>query len=751
LSSLGRQLLWASFWIGAPPVAVVSIVSSWVAAEQIDSGLHERLHAAARGAEIAIRVEVDRIRARAAAVAKNPVLQEALAQGQQHLVLGLAEQAIDVVSVDRATIVDSSGRVLARGHLPTRDGDLWVETVLESAGQERSAVGSAGGGVGAYVAVPISAPNQPAAGTLIVQKTFDYATLRELERQFGLDFSAWDGDRLQATTLRSTEHIEEAERARRALSAAGALYVGTAHYFAQAHFDGSGLGSGTLLLAIDTKTARTLEARLMLLYAVVAVGMVALTVVGAFLSARRIVRPIRRLVRALEAAAQGQIETPLQVEGPNEIQELAASFDHMLGKRREAEDGLRRTQAELEERVIARTEALRQTEEHLRQARQLEALGRLAGGVAHDFNNVLTVIAGNAELLAINLNTIGAPANAKTYLNGIQHSASHAAELIRQLMAFSREQVVAPVVLDLGRTVLDLEKMLERLCAEDVALSISVDGGAPPILADPTQIGQILVNLVVNAEDALPAGGSVRVAVYPLEAQQAPDSLRAGLAPGLYVCLEVADDGVGMSPETARRIFEPFFTTKAPGKGTGMGLATVHGIVKQSGAHVDVETRPGHGAKFRILFPAVVGGVVRTPPALAQTVPRGHETILLCEDEEGVRAVTASFLESSDYDVLIASSGREALELAETRRDIALLLTDVGMPEMNGVELATRLCERRPDVKVLYMSGYTASVLDSRPISGAEDQLLTKPFTRTELLSHIRRVLDRPTHRTRAS
>jgi signal transduction histidine kinase len=731
-------------------VAVVSIVSSWVAAEQIDSGLHERLHAAARGAEIAISVEVDRIRARAAAVAKNPALLQALARGEQRVVLGLAEQAIDVVSVDRATVVDANGRVLARGHLPTRDGDDWTETVLDSTGRERSAVGSAGGGVGAYVAVPISAPNVTASGTLVVQKTFDYATLRELQRQFGLDFSAWDGDRLQATTLRTSDQIEEAERARRALSSATPLYEGSAHYFAQAHFDGGGLGSGTLLLAIDTKTARTLAARLIELYGVVAIGMVALTVAGAFLSARRIVRPIRRLVSAVEAAAQGKIETPLQVDGPNEIQELAASFDHMLGKRREAEDGLRRTQAELEERVIARTEALRQTEEHLRQARQLEALGRLAGGVAHDFNNVLTVIAGNAELLAIALNTIGAPDSAKTYLQGIQLSAAHAAEIIRQLMAFSRQQVVAPVVLDLRRTVLDLEKMLERLCAEDVALHISVDSAAPPIRADPTHIGQLLVNLVVNAEDALPDGGSVWISVYPLEAQQAPESLRAGLAPGPYVCLEVTDDGVGMSPETARRIFEPFFTTKAPGKGTGMGLATVHGIVKQSGAHVDVETRPGHGAKFRILFPAVIDGVVRESPAPTRAVPRGHETILLCEDEEGVRAVTASFLERSDYDVLIAASGREALGLAAARPDIALLLTDVGMPEMNGVELATRLRERYPGVKVLYMSGYTASVLDSRTGSGVDDELLTKPFTRAELLSHVRRTLDRPRLRTTA-
>ena len=745
MTTLGRQLLWSSFRIGVPPVAVLSIVSLLVASEQMDSGLQERLEAAARGTEIAINVEVDRIRARAAAVAKNPALYTTIAAGDHLAILGFAEQSIKVIGVDRATIIDLDGRVSARGHLPTRDGDVWTETTLDRSGREWSAVGSGGGGVGANVAVPIAGSGQPALGTLIVQKAIDHATLRDLQRQFGLEFSVWDGDRLQATTLRSTRDIEEAERARHGLSQATPLYVGDAHYFAQAHFDGSGLGNGTLLLAIDTKAAKTLDARLILLYALVAIGMAALTVAGALLSARRIVRPIRRLVSAVEAAAQGTIEAPLQVAGPSEIRELALSFDHMLGKRREAEDALRRTQVELEERVVARTEALRQTEEHLRQARQLEALGRLAGGVAHDFNNVLTVIGGNAELLQIGLNAICAPAGLKEQLDDIQQSAAHATEIIRQLMAFSREQVVAPVVLDLGRTVLDLEKMVQRLCAEDVSLSISVDAGAPPILADPTQIGQILVNLIVNAQDALPPeGGSVRVRVYAVDAARAPVSLRAGLAPGPYVCLEVADDGAGMTEETARRIFEPFFSTKPPGKGTGMGLATVHGIVKQSGAHVDLETRPGHGAKFSILFPALLHGVVRGRPTQEQAVPRGRETVLFCEDEPSVRALGAKFLESSEHEVLIAGSGREALEIAESRPDIALLVTDVVMPEMNGVQLARRLRERLPGVKVLYLSGYTATVIDSRTDIGAEDELLTKPFIRAELLSRIRRVLDRP-------
>jgi CheY-like chemotaxis protein len=310
-------------------------------------------------------------------------------------------------------------------------------------------------------------------------------------------------------------------------------------------------------------------------------------------------------------------------------------------------------------------------------------------------------------------------------------------------MAFSRQQSTVPVVLDLGRVVLDLEKMLRRLCAADIQLSISAEPDLRPISADPTQIGQVLVNLVVNAQDALPNGGSVHVRVSSANIE-APSGSAGAPPAGRYTCLEVADDGVGMDAETARRIFEPFFSTKPPGKGTGMGLATVHGIVKQCGAQIDVDTRPGHGTTFRVYFPVVAAPVSAPAVTRPEAVPTGREVILLCEDEPSVRAISAEFLRSGGYEVLEAGSGAQALELAARRPDIALLVTDVVMPVMNGVQLGRALRERRPELEIVYLSGYTASVLDHRTDSGAREELLSKPFTRAELLARVRGALDAP-------
>jgi signal transduction histidine kinase/ActR/RegA family two-component response regulator len=746
--SLNRQLFLASFLAGALPLAILAVVSLSVVSGQVESSLQDRLLAGARGAELAVEIGVDRIRARATALARDPLLLRNLLEQRQRAVLGLAENALELMDVDRVTIVDPTRRVIARGHAPAEDGDLWRETELPRTTRASSTIRSGSVGMGILVAVPVIDADQQVHAWLLVQKALDYAALLELESEFGLDFSVWDGARLQATTLRSREDLVEAEEAHRELTATGtdtsAVHIGSAHHFARARFQGETPGAGALLLAIDHRVAAGLSSQLSTLYLAVAFATLALSAAGAYLSARRIARPVRRLASAAEAVAEGELDTAVPAEGPYEIQELAASFNNMLTKRREAEAELRRIQVELEQRVAARTEALRQSEEHLQQSRQLEALGRLAGGVAHDFNNVLTVISGNAELLAMDLSALNAPEQVKLGLSEIQESASHAAEIIRQLMAFSRQQVAEPVVIDLGHVVLDLEKMLRRLCTEDVALSIEVEPGPHSILADPTQIGQVLVNLVVNAQDALPAGGRVRIRAYQQDNDPLQESSAIELGSGRHVCLEVADDGTGMDAETSRRIFEPFFTTKAAGKGTGMGLATVHGIARQCGAQITVETQPGQGAKFRILFPAAVSATETTPHSrkVETATPRGRETILLCEDEAHVRTLTASFLRSGDYDVVAASSGQEATELAAQRPEIALLVTDVVMPEMNGVQLARQLREGLPRLRVLYLSGYTATIIDSRTDSGARDELLAKPFTRAELLRRVRRALD---------
>jgi len=740
--SLHRQLIVSSFLVGAPPLAIVAVVSFLVASRQIDAGLQERLVAGVRGTEIAVEMSLDRTEARAAAVARDPELVRAVAERRHAAVLGLAEQALDVMDVERVTIVDVHGRVLARGHAPAEDGDIWGETGLHLSQQSWSAVGSGSAGLAAQVTAPIIDANQQVLAWLVVQKAIDHTMLVGLRGQFGLEFSAWDGERLQATTLASTADLAEADRAHRAISPQAPLYLGPAHHFARAFFRNE--GNTALLVGVDARAAATLETHLSLLYLAVALGLIGLTVAGAHLSARRVAGPIRRLAKAAEAAARGELDTAVPLEGPREVQELAASFTNMLGKRRDAEEELRRTQADLEQRVVARTEALRQSEEHLSQSRQLEALGRLAGGVAHDFNNVLTVIAGNAELLALDLSSMDAPDEILQCVSEIQQGSTHAAEIIRQLMAFSRQQVNEPAVIELGRAILDLERMLRRLCTDDVLLSIDVEAGPHRVVADPTQLGQLLVNLVVNAQDALPEGGHVWVRVRDARESGFGSSGAVGIDPGEYVCLEVADDGTGMDGETARHIFEPFFTTKAPGKGTGLGLATVHGIVKQCGAHIHVDTQPGRGAVFRILFPGAAAEPATAQASLEPTPPQGRERILICEDEPNVRELTATFLRSGGYDVIVAASGREALALAGASGSVALLVTDVVMPEMNGVQLSRQLRERLPELRVLYLSGYTAAIIDSRTESGARDELLAKPFTRAELLRRVRGALDGP-------
>jgi signal transduction histidine kinase len=741
VSTLRRQLLWASFGVSLPPLAVLAAVSLVVASRQIEMGLQERSLAGARGAAIALETALDALRSRAMLVATDPALVAAVVARRPRAALGLAERAVDVIGVDRTTIVDVDRRVLARGHLPAQYGDVWAETPLDITRAEANVLR---GGVGMFVALPITDSTRGVVGALVAQKALDYATLRQLKRQFGLDFSVWTGDHLQATTLRSPVDLAAADRTRRDPACDAACAAGT-HYFARARLEGAELGTGAVVVALDTSAAATLKARLVSLYLGVALALVGLSVAGAYLAARRIAGPVRRLAQIADAAAQGSIEpAAVPLEGPREIRELAERFGNMLVKRREAEDELRLVQAELERRVTARTEELRQSEEHLRQARQLEALGRLAGGVAHDFNNVLTTITGNAELLIQDLGAISAPDQIQEEAREIRHSAAHAAGIVRQLMAFSRQQATAAVVLDLGRVVLDLDKMLRRLCTADVHLSVTAEPDLRPISADPTQIGQVLVNLVVNAQDALPNGGSVRVRVSSIDVQAPSRAGASAPTAGRYTCLEVADDGLGMDPETARRIFEPFYTTKAPGKGTGMGLATVHGIVKQCGAQLDVDTRLGHGTTFRIYFPAVAEAVPAPAAPRDQPVPTGREAILLCEDEPSVRTLSAGFLRSGGYEVFEAGSGARAIELAAEQPDIALLVTDVVMPVMNGVQLARLLREQRPELRVVYLSGYTASVLDHRSDSSLKDMLLTKPFTRAELLVRVRRALDAP-------
>ena len=374
------------------------------------------------------------------------------------------------------------------------------------------------------------------------------------------------------------------------------------------------------------------------------------------------------------------------------------------------------------------------------QAQKMESVGRLAGGVAHDFNNMLMVILGNAELCQ---DTVEPAHPGYTALEEIIKGANHAQSLTSQLLAFARKQPIAPHVLDLNATISNMLNLLRRLIGEDVMIIWQPDAALWPVTLDPSQIDQILTNLIINARDAIQGTGTITIETRNTTLDQPYCDLHAGATPGNYVLLTVSDTGCGMDRETLAHIFEPFFTTKAFGKGTGLGLSMVYGIVKQNNGFISVYSEPGQGTQFKIYWPYVLGE--NAHPAIGHAPAAavgGDETILLVEDEEAVRAIARNFLSSLGYTVLAAEDPEKALRLAaEHPGEIQLLLTDVIMPGMNGRDLAQRLSEIRPSMKRLFISGFTADVLTQRGILADGLNFLGKPFTRDKLARKVREAL----------
>ncbi len=383
----------------------------------------------------------------------------------------------------------------------------------------------------------------------------------------------------------------------------------------------------------------------------------------------------------------------------------------------------------------------RALEERLRQTQKMEAVGRLAGGIAHDFNNLLTAILGSVDFLRRALGP-DHPEHAET--EEIQKAAVRAADLTRQLLAFSRQQVLAPKVLELDALVTNLEKMLRRLIGEDLELHFVPKAPRAAVRADPGQLEQVIVNLVVNARDAMPRGGRLTIESTVVDLDAAYAWEHGTVEPGRYVMLAVTDTGVGIDRAAQARLFEPFFTTKEFGKGTGLGLATVYGIVKQSGGYIWVYSEPGRGATFKVYLPRVeqAGEPVAIPQPPARALG-GTETILLAEDEPAVRNLARRVLEKHGYKLLLAATGWHGVRLAEQHGSpIDLLVTDVVMPEMGGRELAQRLTTRQPSLKVLYLSGYTDDAIVHHGVLDAGVAFLQKPFKPDELVRKIREVLD---------
>jgi PAS domain S-box-containing protein len=381
-------------------------------------------------------------------------------------------------------------------------------------------------------------------------------------------------------------------------------------------------------------------------------------------------------------------------------------------------------------------------QEQLRQSQKMEAIGRLAGGIAHDFNNLLTVIKGFSQLSLLELKE-GDPL--RRNIDEIEKATERAASLTRQLLAFSRRQVMEMKILDLNTLLRDLDKMLRRIIGENIELStlLAKDLGRAKI--DPGQIEQVIMNLAVNAKDSMPSGGKLTIETANAELDESYAHHHADVKPGRYVMFSVSDTGVGMTPEVRERVFEPFFTTKEKGRGTGLGLSTVYGIVKQSGGNIWVYSEPDHGTTFKIYLPRVDEPLeeLREKP-MGEELPHGTETVLVVEDEEKVRTLTVEILGRQGYRVLEASQGDDALAISEKHKGpIHLFLVDVVMPGISGTELAKHLMSLHPETRILYMSGYTDNVIVHHGVLEKGVNYIQKPFTIDELTRKVREVLDK--------
>lgn len=554
-------------------------------------------------------------------------------------------------------------------------------------------------------------------GIVVVGRLIDEAAAADLGRIASSDVILRHGGEVAVSTLPLLKKLEFARQIHDHFTPSQ-IYLHNEHYYASSIELTSGLQPATDLIIL--KSYKQAEAYLQRLnHLLLAVGMVAIFAGGGlvFLISDTVTRPLASLAEGVHALELGNFTYPLGASGHDELSDLTRTFD-----------GLRRT--------LQKNETQReQLEGQLRQVQKMEALGRLAGGVAHDFNNLLTVIRGHSDLLLDRLQ----PGDA-LYSNSqqIRKTADRAASLTRQMLAFSRMQVLQPKILDMNELIAEMGKLLRRLIREDIEFSLRLGDSLARVKADPGQLEQVLLNLTVNASDAMPLGGKLTIETQNMIVDDEYARTRPSAEPGAYVLVRVSDTGHGMDAATKARIFEPFFTTKEPGKGTGLGLATVYGVVKQSGGFICVESDPGSGAKFEIYLPRAF-----EQAETAEAVTGGYDftvrrkTVLVVEDEREVRELACEFLKSAGYGVLTAEDGMEALETAKRMgKSIHVVLTDIVMPKMRGPALAKRLKSLLPHVKIVYMTGYLEQQGGS--VEFLDDAVfLQKPFTRESVVGRV--------------
>jgi signal transduction histidine kinase/CheY-like chemotaxis protein len=559
--------------------------------------------------------------------------------------------------------------------------------------------------------------NRIPAGRVIVGREFDAARAKELARVLASDVAFRQGSRVLASSLSPFEEQEVSDRLRN-LAGEDQLQLSEKKFLTSTVDLAHGSLSSANLVLLKSEDA-ALASINKLNQILITLGIAAVLFGGAlvYFMSGTFTRPLGTLLKGVRALEQGDYAFPLAATGADELAQVTRAFDSMRST-------LQRNEAER-----------KQLESDLRQSQKMDALGRLAGGVAHDFNNLLTVIKGNADIALDQIKPTD-PVRAKC--EQISKVADRASSLTRQLLAFSRRQLLQPKVLDLNDLVMDSSRLLKRLLREDIEFNVCLGESLGRVLADPGQLEQVLLNLTVNAADAMPEGGTLIIETRNFTVDAEYSILEPALKPGRYVLLAVTDSGVGMTAQVKARIFEPFFTTKDAGKGTGLGLATVYGIVNQSAGFIHVDSAVGTGTRFEIYLPLTEEQLPAISSAkLVATSSKHRETVLLVEDEDSVRALTCEFLQSAGYQVLTASDGVEALEIAEGLRNaIHLLVTDVVMPRMRGPELARRAQEIIPKLKVVFMSGYTEELHGAKkPLENGS--FLQKPFSRADLLAKL--------------
>jgi signal transduction histidine kinase len=644
-------------------------------------------------------------------LADTPGLTRAVAGARGGVATGLLAKLKQHEAFEEVTVYQADGTELL--HLGPPKGDRVDAGRFASAmaGRTSSMGIVAPAGLVVIASTPIEA-GHGIVGVLVVATTLRGPQLAVLRRQDGAQLALYQGNSLvtsstersdlqRVLTSATTSH-EGVERLNRLLSP---FHL----YAAERPLEGGAM----LAFASSTDLDAFARERTHVVLGAAVALLVALALIGTFLS-RTVTRPLKGMAAVTSGMLAGDYTGRVAASTIPELDALSTAVNHLADQ--------------AEGRVLV--------EEQLRQSQKMEAVGRLAGGIAHDFNNLLTAIIGRSELLQLRL---AADDPARVDIEEILGASNRAASLTRQLLAFSRKQVLEPKVLSLNHIVAESEKLLCRLIGEDVELACELEPELGRVRADAGQIEQTILNLAVNARDAMPQGGRLTIATSNVR-RDGTD----GLPPGDYVALRVTDTGVGMDPETQSNIFEPFFTTKEPGKGTGLGLSTVHGVVEQSGGSIRVQSEPGRGAVFTIYLPRLDEPV--EPPSVgapAGRAVRGTETILLVEDEAIVRGPLVEMLRNCGYVVLEAATPEAAIQICTTHAGpIALMITDVVMPGMSGSALLERVGPLRPEMKALFISGYTDDAVVRNGIRDAGVPFLQKPFTPSALGERARQLLD---------